>query len=65
MEKVSIGLDVGGSHVSSTAYVWGEHRILSETLSEHILDNQKPSDEIISNWSKTIAETCIAAKVEK
>jgi glucokinase len=57
MEKISIGVDVGGSHISSAAYVWGEHRFLPETLSEHELDNQKPSDEIISIWSKTIAET--------
>lgn len=57
VKKVSIGVDVGGSHICSAAYVQGENRFLPETFSENKLDNRKPSGEIINIWAKTISET--------
>jgi glucokinase len=56
-KKVSIGVDVGGSHICSAAYVPDEKRFLPQTLVESDLDNQGPADEILTVWTKTIAET--------
>ena len=56
-KKVSIGVDVGGSHISSAAYIIDEKRFLLQTLAEKSLDNKKPSYEIIFTWAETISET--------
>jgi glucokinase len=56
-KKVSIGVDVGGSHISSAAYLPDEKRLLLQTLVERDLDNQDPADKILSVWAETIAET--------
>jgi glucokinase len=56
-KKVSIGVDVGGSHISSAAYILDEKRFLPQTLAESKVDNKKPANEIIFTWAKTIAET--------
>ena len=61
-KKVSIGVDVGGSHISSAAYILDEKRFLPQTLSENKVDNKKPADEIISSWAKTISETIEKAR---
>jgi glucokinase len=55
--KISIGVDVGGSHISSVAYEPDEKKILSHTFSESKVDNKESADEIISTWAKVIAET--------
>jgi len=56
-KKVSIGVDVGGSHISSVAYSVDEKRLLPQTLAEGKVDNKKPADEIIFTWARTISET--------
>ncbi len=61
-KKVSIGVDVGGSHISSAAYSADEKRFLSQTLAESKVDNKKPADEIIFTWAKTISETIEKAR---
>jgi len=61
-KKVSIGVDVGGSHISSAAYSADEKRFLPQTLAESKVDNKKPADEIILTWAKTISETIEKAK---
>jgi glucokinase len=55
--KISIGVDVGGSHISSVAYESDERKILSHTFSESKVDNKESADEIISTWAKVIAQT--------
>ncbi len=55
--KISIGVDVGGSHISSVAYEVEEKKILPHTLSESKVDNKKSADEIISTWAKVISQT--------
>jgi glucokinase len=54
---ISIGVDVGGSHVSCAACNLTEKKYLPGTHSEHKLDNQGSAEEIINCWAKTIKET--------
>jgi glucokinase len=56
-KKISIGVDVGGSHISSVAYSVDENEILLHTLAESKVDNKKSVNEIIETWSKTISKT--------
>jgi glucokinase len=55
--KIAIGVDVGGSHISSAAYMIEERKILLKTYAENKLDNTAPAEEIIAVWSQTIADT--------
>lgn len=58
MESITIGVYVGGSHDSSEACNLGERKFLPETHFENELINEGTADEILSIWSKTIAD-CI------
>lgn len=64
MKKIAIGVDVGGSHVSSAAFNWESEQFLNETFAESDLDNHAQSDVIIDAWGKTIAESIRLAGVE-
>jgi len=64
MKKIAIGVDVGGSHVSSAAFNWKSEKFLDTTLAENDLDNHAVSDVIIDSWGKTIAESMRQAGVK-
>lgn len=57
MKKIAIGVDVGGSHVSSAAFSWESEKLLDETFAENDLDNHAQAEVIIESWGKTIAES--------
>ncbi|MBN1388647.1 MAG: ROK family protein [Bacteroidales bacterium] len=58
MEKhISIGVDIGGSHITCAAVDLGKREIKRDTLAERPVDNKGTADEIISTWSEAIAET--------
>jgi glucokinase len=56
-KKVSIGVDVGGSHISSVAYDLSEKVLLPPTLSESSVNNKKPADDIMRTWAGVISQT--------
>ena len=47
IKKIAIGVDVGGSHVSSAAFDLETQSYLKETFAENDLDNHAPADVII------------------
>ncbi|HDZ41744.1 MAG TPA: ROK family protein [Bacteroidetes bacterium] len=53
----SIGVDIGGSHITCAAVDLDERRIIRETLTERSVDNKGTADEIISRWSEALSET--------
>lgn len=57
MKTIAIGVDVGGSHISSAACRIDEKKYLPETLSGNDLDNQGTAEEIIAIWVNTIKKT--------
>ncbi|MDT8400313.1 MAG: ROK family protein [Bacteroidales bacterium] len=58
MEKhFSIGVDIGGSHISCAAVDLDKRRIIRDTLAERPVDNKGTADEIISRWSEALSET--------
>ncbi len=56
-KTISIGVDVGGSHVSCTAYDLNKKTLLESTHAENSLNNHGKPDEIIEAWGKTIRKT--------
>ncbi len=53
----SIGVDIGGSHITCAAIDLEERIILRSTVSERPVDNKGTAAEIISRWSEALAET--------
>jgi glucokinase len=56
-QRLAIGVDVGGSHISSTAVDLTTGKILNETFSESSVDNQAQAAVIISGWASCLRET--------
>jgi len=65
MSKIAIGVDIGGSHVSSMAFSLEEKKLLSKTFAESELDNHASSNKILACWAEVIRETMQLAGREK
>lgn len=57
MNRIAIGVDVGGSHVSCMAFDLDQKSFLRDSFSENDLDNHAPASEIIDLWGKTLRKT--------
>lgn len=55
--KLAVGIDVGGSHISCMAYDLDKKELIKNTHSESNLDNHAESKEIIEVWGETIQKT--------
>jgi glucokinase len=55
--KIAIGVDIGGSHISSAAVDTASGKLLPETISHLEVDNQEQAFRIISRWTECIAST--------
>lgn len=64
MTKLAIGVDVGGSHVSCTAYNLETKQLLAHTHAENDLDNHGQPEVIIDAWGKTIRKSINLAGAE-
>jgi len=60
--QISIGIDVGGSHISCAAYDLEKNQLIPKSISHISLNNQGTRDEIINAFTLLI-QTCFA-KVE-
>jgi len=56
-KQYSIGIDIGGSHITCAAVDLADRKILRETISEREVDNKGSAEEIITGWSETITKT--------
>ncbi len=56
-QRFAVGVDVGGSHISSAAVELSSGKIIKETLTEREVDNQAQPAEIISGWASCLRET--------
>jgi glucokinase len=55
-QKLAIGADIGGSHISCAAVDLKSAKVLRETFSERAVNNQASATEIISVWASCLAE---------
>jgi glucokinase len=54
LNNFSIGVDIGGSHISCAAVDLQNRKILRETLTELPVDNKGEAEDIIDTWSDAI-----------
>ena len=57
MKKISIGVDIGGSHVTSVAVDLETSTLLNETLCRRTVDSNGPAENILSAWAGSLTET--------
>jgi len=55
-KKYAIGVDVGGSHVSSAAFDINSKKLVEDSFAESDLDNHGTGKEIINIWGTTIGK---------
>jgi glucokinase len=55
-QYIAIGADIGGSHISCAAVDLTSGKVLRETFSERVVNNQGQAKEIISVWASCLAE---------
>ncbi len=53
-QKIAIGTDIGGSHISCIAVDLDGHRMLEKTYSHRDVDSNGPADEILQAWAEAI-----------
>ncbi|SHJ07942.1 ROK family protein [Pseudozobellia thermophila] len=55
--QIAIGIDIGGSHITSAAVALDGPKILPHTTFSAKVDNKAPKDRILKNWSSAINKT--------
>jgi len=56
--KIAVGTDIGGSHVTCQLFDLEKHRLIENTLVRKKVNGQGAADEILNSWAEAIAETC-------
>jgi glucokinase len=56
-KRFSIGVDIGGSHISCAAIDMQEEKVLYETFAESKVNNKASADEIIKVWCSALKAT--------
>ena len=64
-KTIAIGTDIGGSHISSAAVELASGKILRETLTERVVDNQAQASIIISVWAEVLSSVLSKVPNEK
>jgi glucokinase len=54
-QKLAIGADIGGSHITCAAVDLITHKVLRETVTEKPVDNKAPASGIIKVWSDALS----------
>lgn len=65
MKKYAIGVDIGGSHITSTVVDLENRLIVRETVAERPVDNKAEAEVIIAVWSKAIRESLSAIRIDE
>ncbi|MDA0326706.1 MAG: hypothetical protein O3C47_05955 [Bacteroidetes bacterium] len=56
-KKIAIGIDIGGSHITSAAVDIEALQIVPNTLFSVKVNNKATKDDILKNWSESINKT--------
>ncbi|WP_198152363.1 ROK family protein [Draconibacterium sediminis] len=58
--KYAVGVDIGGSHISSVVVDMNSGEMLKDSLAEVEVDNQAAADEILDKWAAAISESIMS-----
>ena len=63
-KQLIVGVDVGGSHITSAAVILKTLEIVSGTLHSVKVNNKAPKEDIFKNWSETINRTIESSSLQ-
>ena len=61
----AVGVDIGGSHISSVVVDLNSGEMLKDSMAEVEVDNQAAADEILDKWAAAISESISSIDREK
>lgn len=64
-KSIAIGTDIGGSHISCAAVDLVSGKILNDTLTERVVDNQSQATKIIAVWADALSAVLEKVSLEK
>lgn len=64
-KSIAIGTDIGGSHISCAAVDLVSGKILKDTLTERVVDNQAQATKIIAVWADALSAVLEKVSLEK
>lgn len=64
-KSIAIGTDIGGSHISCAAVDLVSGKILNDTLTERVVDNQAQATKIIAVWADALSAVLEKVSLEK
>ncbi len=56
--KIAVGNDIGGSHITCQLFDLEKHRLIENTQVRKKVNGQGAAEEILNSWAEAIAETC-------
>lgn len=56
--KIAIGIDIGGSHITCQLFDLEKHRLIENTQVRKKVNGQGAAEEILNSWAEAIAESC-------
>lgn len=62
-ERIAIGVDIGGSHITSSLVDLNEYRILPGTTYSKCVDNKAGKEQIFGDWAEAINRTIAHSSV--
>ncbi|MFC2081028.1 ROK family protein [Bacteroidota bacterium] len=65
LQKVAIGVDIGGGHIKSAAVDLSDNTIDKESIAYNPVDNQASSKDILSVWGQTLQDTISKIGMER
>ena len=57
MQKISMGIDIGGSHITCQFFDLEENRLVSDSKTRLVVNGNGSKEEILGSWVKAIRET--------
>ncbi len=61
----AVGVDIGGSHISSVLIDLGNHSLVGESLAGERVDNKASSGEILDSWAAAVRKSIAFAEIGK
>lgn len=59
---LTIGVDIGGSHISSAVIDITNGRIITNTYYRGCVDNKAPKEEILQTWADVINQSIVSIR---
>lgn len=56
--KIAVGIDIGGSHITCQLFDLEKHSLIENTKVRKEVNGQGTFEEILNGWAEAIAETC-------